>query len=233
MSIIDLIKTTTPRYETFLPSTGEKTFFRPFNVKEQKHLLLAEQEEKESVILKSICEIVEKCVDEVETASMLSVSDLEYLFCKVRAKSVSEVIHPTFTCPHTNEQVKIEVDLNDIEVKSSTDSGKKTIQVNDSLSLTLRNPIVLDYIILGDDATTDQLAAFCIENIKTSDEVFEGSEISKEEKIEIIENLTAKTYEKIEQFIKDQPRVTSECQYRTSDGKIREINVSGFKDFFV
>ena len=53
----------------------------------------------------------------------------------------------------------------------------------------------------------------------------------KEDKVLI--KTDPKAYEKIEQFIKDQPRVTSKCQYRTSDGKIREINVSGFKDFFV
>ena len=232
MSIIDLIKETTPKYETIIPSTGEKTFFRPFNVREQKNLLLAEQEEKESVILKALCEIVEKCVENVETAETMSVSDLEYLFCKVRSKSVSETIHPTFTCPHTEEQVKIEVDLNQIEI-NEPENQNPVIEINESLSLIMRNPTVMDYIILGDETTTDQLAAFCIDKVKTTDEVYEGSEISKQEKIEIIENLTAKAYNKIEKFVTNQPRVVANCKYRTSDGKIRDIRVSGFKDFFV
>ena len=45
-----LPKLTTPTYELDLPSTGEKIKFRPFLVKEQKLLMMAEESKDETQI---------------------------------------------------------------------------------------------------------------------------------------------------------------------------------------
>ena len=48
----------TPKYPLELPSTGETIEFRPFLVKEQKVLLLAQQSNKSHLILSRIAHMV-------------------------------------------------------------------------------------------------------------------------------------------------------------------------------
>ena len=43
MSSLSDLLLATPKYQVIIPSTGEKTFFRPFLVKEEKILLLAQE----------------------------------------------------------------------------------------------------------------------------------------------------------------------------------------------
>ena len=53
-----LPKLNAPTYELVLPSTGEKIKFRPFIVREQKTLLIAQESNDERVIADAIGQIV-------------------------------------------------------------------------------------------------------------------------------------------------------------------------------
>ena len=54
-----LPKLNTPTYELVLPSTEEKIKYRPFLVKEQKLLLLAQESENKKDMLDAISQIIE------------------------------------------------------------------------------------------------------------------------------------------------------------------------------
>ena len=64
------------------------------------------------------------------------------------------------------------------------------------------------------------------------DEVFNGSEMPIDEKLTILENLTKDQYEKLEDFIYDQPSISVEVPYRTTDKVERKIRLEGIRDFF-
>ena len=49
-----LPKLNTPTYELVLPSTGEKVKYRPFLVKEQKILMIAQESNDQNEIVKSM-----------------------------------------------------------------------------------------------------------------------------------------------------------------------------------
>lgn len=51
----------TPKYTLELPSTGEMIEFRPFLVKEQKILLLAQQSNNQKMITKTTMDIIKNC----------------------------------------------------------------------------------------------------------------------------------------------------------------------------
>ena len=53
-----LPKLETPTYELELPSTGEKIKFRPFLVKEQKILMMAQESKDDTQIMQSISKLV-------------------------------------------------------------------------------------------------------------------------------------------------------------------------------
>ena len=50
----DLLVSDIPKYEIIIPSSGVKKTFRPFLVKEEKVLLLAQQSEEDSGMIRAI-----------------------------------------------------------------------------------------------------------------------------------------------------------------------------------
>ena len=58
-----LPKLNTVSYELELPSTGESVKFRPFLVKEQKNLLIAQEAEDDKVIENAFAQIITDCTN--------------------------------------------------------------------------------------------------------------------------------------------------------------------------
>ena len=85
-----LPKLDSPTYETELPSTGEKIKYRPFLVKEQKLLLMAQESSNQDEIMTSISQLIDACTFDKINANSSPVFDIEYLFLKIRSKSVGE-----------------------------------------------------------------------------------------------------------------------------------------------
>lgn len=228
MSILEAIQTTLPKYEVVIPSTGSKTTFRPFLMKEQRVLMMADPE-KSSEMLLAIAAVVENCVDNVNDAKKIPMHDLEYLFCQIRSKSVSEMVEPIFTCPETGENIKIGVDLTKIDISRSDPASE--IKINDEITFHMRPPMVRDYI---EESNTDfdSILSHCIEKIVVKDEVYEGVSLTATEKETILENLTKDQYYKVQDYLLEQPKITIDAPYRTSDGTERSIKLEGMKDFF-
>ncbi len=83
-----LPKIVTPTYELEIPSSKEKITYRPFLVKEEKILLLAQEAEKDSEMLLALKQIINNCTYEKVEVEKLPMFDLEYIFLQIRAKSV-------------------------------------------------------------------------------------------------------------------------------------------------
>ena len=88
----------TPIYTITVPSTQEKFKFRPFLVKEEKALIIAQQSEDITVMTDTLKSIIESCAKSKIDVESLATFDLEYIFCQIRAKSVGEIIELIFFC---------------------------------------------------------------------------------------------------------------------------------------
>ena len=51
----------TPTYQTILPSTGETIEFRPFLVKEQKIIMMAEESQDQTQMASAMINLVSSC----------------------------------------------------------------------------------------------------------------------------------------------------------------------------
>ena len=79
-----LPKLNTNKFELEVPSTGETIDFRPFLVKEQKVLMIAQESEDAIVIQKAIADTIESCTfGKVDPWSVPSF-DLEYIFINIQ-----------------------------------------------------------------------------------------------------------------------------------------------------
>ena len=75
-----LPKLTAPTYELDLPSTGRKVKFRPFLVKEQKLLMIAEESKDEKQIAETIQQLINSCTYGKVDALISPIFDTEYVF---------------------------------------------------------------------------------------------------------------------------------------------------------
>ena len=93
-----LPKLKVPTYTLKLPSTGKVIKFRPFLVKEEKILMMAAESEDQVAILNAVKQIANNCLIGQLDIDNLPIFDLEYIFLRIRAKSVGEEV--TFNYRH-------------------------------------------------------------------------------------------------------------------------------------
>ena len=89
---MSLPKINYPLFDVVIPSTQQKAVFRPFLVKEEKILLIAQQSGNDTEIIRAIKQILVNCLQDTIDVDSLAVFDLEYLFLKLRAKSVNNIV---------------------------------------------------------------------------------------------------------------------------------------------
>ena len=83
---------------------------------EQKNLMLAQESEDEKSMQAAIAKCIEDCTFAKVNAWELPAFDVEYIFLKVRSKSVGETVELGITCPDDNETVvQKKIDLSKIE----------------------------------------------------------------------------------------------------------------------
>ena len=105
-----------PEFLTKVPSTGEEIKYRPFLVKEEKILLMALEGNDQKEITNAIMKILGNCILSNVKLDKLATFDVEYLFLKLRGKSVGELIelkighsNPDNPCQHRTEiEINIE-----------------------------------------------------------------------------------------------------------------------------
>jgi|15BtaG_2_1085339.scaffolds.fasta_scaffold05736_4 hypothetical protein len=226
-----------PKYEITIPSTGKSTTFRPFLVKEEKILLLAQQANSDSDMILAIKNIIESCVDDIDDVGNMPLFDIEYIFLQIRSKSVGEIVEPTIICPETGENINTSVLIPDITI-TRNNNHKQTISLSDDIVVTLKYPTL--NIVNKNNASMDytdpsnfySIVADCIERIETKEESIDISTISKEEVLEFVDNLTTKQFENLLDFFITAPKLELAVSYTTSDEVERQVVLSGLSDFF-
>jgi|3_EtaG_2_1085321.scaffolds.fasta_scaffold115864_1 hypothetical protein len=236
-NLVSLIAEKTPTYPVTIPSTGKNTIFRPFLVKEEKILLMAQESNNDFEILQAIKDIVESCVEGIEKAENYPLFDVEYLFIQLRAKSVGEVVEPVLVCPETEENIPLKINLTEVDITENKDH-KNTIQIADNIIVKMRYPSIkilqqrgenIDYT---NPSSFYDLIADCVDSIQTKEENISVTDISKEELEEFIDCMTKEQFNLLLNFFITSPRLEYEGKYVTSDGKERTYVLSGLGDFF-
>mgnify|MGYP000414471188 CR=1 FL=1 len=123
-----LPKMQTPIYNTTIPSTEENIKFRPFLVKEEKALLIAQQSGDNNVLVDTLKNIVESCVQDKIDIDSLAMFDLEYLLLQIRARSIGEEVELIFscdTCDDVKAKASIVFDLTNMSVTKDPSHTKK------------------------------------------------------------------------------------------------------------
>ena len=206
-----LPKLQTSEYTLTLPSTQEEIKFRPFLVKEQKILMIAQESGEESQIASAVGQLVDGCTFGSVDANLSPMFDIEYVFLQLRAKSVGSKITLNVTCPDDNEtQVEIEVDVDDIQVQMSLEHNQD-IEITDGISIHFRYPRLKDLqgmaSELSDFEKTLILVVECVETITSGEEVINRIDMTQDEIVEFIDSMNSTQMEDVLKFFETMPKV--------------------------
>jgi hypothetical protein len=255
MSNLPLLKT--PEYELTIPSSGQRAAFRPFLVREEKILLMAMQSEDEKQVIRAVEDIIKSCLIGTIDLSKLSMFDIEYIFLKIRSKSIGEIVEMRYQCQReipktvrdehtgetqvvnrpcgTNVPIKIHLD----EVKVDKDPNHTTqIKLTDEVGLTMRYPnLSLARKLQTEGRNTEDvgqaldLIAACIESVFDADQVI--TEFNQAEMVKWLETLTQQQFAEIQKFFDTIPRLRHTVHFQCpACGHEQDIVIEGIQNFF-
>jgi len=235
-----LPKMASTTYNTVIPSTKENVKFRPFLVKEEKALLIAQQSEDNNVMVDTLKGIIKSCILQTIDIDSLSIVDIEYLLLQIRSRSIGEEVELIFrcdTCTSENAKSKVWIDLTKIEVKTDPNHTKK-LELFDDVGMVMKYPNI-DVIKKFEDIDIDNielvfdLVLNSIDYIYSGDEIYYSKEQTKEELIEFLDNLTQLQFQKIKVFFETMPKLRHDITYTCPVcQKVHNKYIEGIESFF-
>lgn len=209
-----------PTYELTVPSTKQKVKFRPFLVKEEKALLIAQQSEDQQVMLNTLKDVIKSCTSNKIDVEKLAMFDIEYIFTQLRARSVGEVSELVFSCLECGDpkaKMNVNIDLTTLEVKFH-EEHTNVINLFDNVGIKMKYPGLSLINKMKDNSTEDVSLIFdviieCIDSIFDEENVYPAHEQTKEELEEFINNLTQDQFVKIQKFFETMPKLEKEIEF--------------------
>lgn len=233
-----LPKISHPLFDVTIPSTNKKIKIRPMLVKEEKILLMAKSGGDPRDALSAVRQVVNNCImDDKLDIDNLTTFDIEYLFIKIRAYSISNISKVSYIDSEDNKTYEFEVNLDEVVVKFP-ESIDKNIKINDDIIVVMKyapSALMIDDEFTQTDMNKyfDMLIANCVDKIFQGDEVFEISDVPKAELQQYLENeFDSLSYDKMRKFVLNMPRLNYEIKYTNSKGTERKILMTSLVDFF-
>jgi hypothetical protein len=238
-----LPKLDVPSYEIELPVSKKKIKFRPFLVKEQRNLLMAIESNDSKTVHQCIFDILSNCtITQDIDVYKLPVTDIEYYFLQLRAKSVGEIVESRYRC--NNEVGGVEcgntmesnIDLTKITVNLPEDISPE-IKLTDRIVIKLKYPefgVVKDSLNIKDvNDLTFNMVAQSIEYIYDGEQFHYGHEAQPGEMLEFVETMNQEQFNKVEHFFQNLPKLRDKLEMTCSKcGFHHTIEVEGLENFF-
>ena len=216
-------------YELTLPSTGEQVKYRPFLVKEQKALMIAQESEDDKQIETTLA------LEDIDPYKM-PVFDVEYLFLRIRGKSVGEKVTVRLLCPD-DEKTRVDVDINleEVDVQMSNDHTN-VIRLTKDISLVMRYPRFEDMSGFDNESQTNSLFDMikrCVHEIHDGDTIHHRVDMSEKDLETFIESMSTQNLEEVSVFFDTMPKLIHIVKAKNPKTKKKvEIPIEGLQNFF-
>ena len=231
-----LPKLDTPTFQLELPSNQQVIKYRPFLVKEQKILMMAQDADNKEDTYNMLSDIVDGCTFNSVDIKTMPIFDFEYLFLKIRCKSVGESVELNLLCSDDNKtRVPVTINLAEVDVQVE-ENHNNVVGVDDNIKIIMRYPTVNDIKSVGEAETLNnimKLLKVCIQEVHEGDTIHSMIDVSDEELDDFIDSLSTETFEKIGQFFNTMPKLTHVEEVENPKTKVTsEVVIQGLDNFF-
>ena len=235
-----LPKINTPEYRLNVPSTDEEIRYRPFLVKEEKVLLVAQETGTDKATYEAIRTIIKNCtLDEIDI-DKLHLFDMEYIFLNIRAKSVGEIAKLKVKCPDDEKtEVEVEVDLSKIQVEMNKDHDAR-IKLTDDIGVLMAYPnfgtVTNQSIETPKGQETEKLfdmISDCMYQIWHGEETYDVIDYSKKERKAFLDSLNHQQFEQLQNFFETMPTLKKDIEVTNPVTKVTStLTLQGLSSFF-
>ena len=225
-----------PTFDLTVPSIKKKVKFRPFLVKEEKLLLMAKQSEESADMTNVLRQIITNCdVESVLKIDELASFDIEYMFLKLRSKSVNNIIDLAYTDYEDDEVYKFQIDLDEVEVTFNKDH-KNVVELTEESGIVMKYPTVdlMSEVVKQEDLSSILFLMIkgCMDQYYNGDEIIFFKDTTQEEIDEFVDNLPTSVLKDFELFFETMPRLYHKLEYKNKKGTDRVIELRTLEDFF-
>lgn len=230
-----------PTYSVKLPVSKLDIKIRPYTVKEQKLLLMASESKDDDYLVDTILQIVNNCVVTPINVAELPMTDVEYIFYQLRARSQSEIVDLRYKCESTIGDKKcgniMEHKLNLLTDLEVTEGLPPTINLTDKIGVKLKHQkFEKDPLKDVEIPTPEQLFALIAKNI---DVIFDErtsynvKDVPLSNVVDFLGTLSTTQYEKLEEFFLNEPKIQKKLQIKCDKcGTLHNVVVQDVFDFF-
>jgi len=232
-----LPKLETPIYETELPSTGEKIKYRPFLVKEQKLLLLAQESKDAKETMQSMTQVINSCTFNKINTLTSPLFDIEYLFLRIREKSVGSKITIMVTCPDDNKtKVPVKMNLKDVNVQM-TAGHTNEIKISKDIKIFMKYPLLSDIAKAeneGADTSVFSILQQCVHEVHHGDTIYHKVDMTDKDLEEFIDSFSTEQFELVTEFFETMPKLRHIVNVTNPNTKVKsEVVIEGLDSFLV
>lgn len=202
-----------PTLSVTLPVSKKRVSYRPFVIKEQKALLLAQESKDDSTILETLLSVIKSCSNNTVDASTVPTADLAFFFIQLRIASVGSEVKITTKCKHCNSENIINLNLHDIKVEDTNIITK--IALTDSIGIIFRLPTMSDVLDYSKE-NTDRNGKFLysiVESVYDSESVYSKSDYTEEEFSAWLDTFSETQVQKIESFVESIPELAHTIEF--------------------
>lgn len=221
-----------------LPVSGDVMEFRPFVVKEEKLLILANESEETGDVIRAISDIVESCTFEKMKLEKYCLADMQYAFLQIRSKSIGSELALMMVCGECGAKHPKTFLTDDFQVvKTKTDN---IINIDGGIHVELKYPGLEHYAMMFDENekmnTFDSvynMVVSCIVKIYNDEEVFTNDPSRYDEVREFVDSLTPEQFEKFEKFFLSMPMLIKREEFVCTECRAPNVlMVDSIKSFF-
>ena len=232
-----LPKLETIHYELTLPSTGETLKYRPFLVKEQKELMIAQESEDDKLIESAFAQILNNCVLEDIDPYKMPMFDVEYVFLRIRGKSVGEKVTLNLLCPDDEKtRVNVEINLEEVGVQMK-EEHTNVIKLTNEINIIMKYPCLEDmagFTGEGEVKSVFGMIKRCINEVHEGETVHNKVDMSEKELDEFIDSMSTSHFEELTKFFDTMPKLLHVIEVKNPKTKKKvEIPIEGLQSFFV
>jgi ribosomal protein L44E len=185
--------------------------------------------------MKAIIDTILVCVDDKIKKEELTTFDVEYMFTKLRSKSVGERSNLSIECSECKTPNEVSVNIDDIEIK--LDNPSETLELQEDVHVEMGYPSaeVLMNMKEGISSTEQliELIIYSIKNIMTEEEQVSAKDVSEKDLRDFVDSMTGDQFKKVSEFVATIPTLTKDVEFDCKKcGTSNKNTLSGFTDFF-
>ena len=162
--------------------------------------------------------------------------DIEFIFLKIRGKSVGEKVQLKLLCPDDNKtRVDVEINLEEVDVQMPVDHSN-VVNLTDDIKIIMKYPSLKEMSSFDDGGQVQSMFDMmkgCIHEVHDGETVHHRIDMSENDLDDFIDSMSSDHFEYLSNFFETMPKVRHVVKVKNpKTKKTGEVVLEGLENFF-